>query len=152
MQIKAYNDFLSNISQSDFGKGNYFLQEIMKDYNEVTVDEACKKTKKMTRYSICTSFIITACVISVCSRYDDIQEIFQYIEKCCCLSCHCYTNSFEKDSSLLKCVVPQVYHLQQLQEDLTSEILSQLRFIKPAVSIAMAFSCKNIQESVATTL
>ncbi len=35
-----------DISDTDYGKDNYFLKEIMKDYNKVTLVEACEDGMK----------------------------------------------------------------------------------------------------------
>ena len=74
------------------------------------------------------------------------------VEKCCCLSSTCFTSTFEDDNSLLKKIVPQVYHLKQLQDDVISTIIVKMRHIKPVQSIAMRFAFKNVQESVTAIL
>ena len=85
-------------------------------------------------------------------RFDNIADIFPLIESCCCNNTSCFSMALKDDNSLLPNVVPQVYDLKQLQDDITAEILSKFRRLKPVSSISMNFSFKNVQESVTAIL
>ena len=85
-------------------------------------------------------------------RFDDLTDILPLISRCCCVSPSCFNPSCESDPSLLKKIVPQVYNLHKLQEDVISVFLSEMKIIKSVSSVTMKWIFKNVDESVASIL
>ena len=85
-------------------------------------------------------------------RFDDLTDILPLISRCCCVSPSCFNPSCESDPSLLKKIVPQVYNLHKLQEDVISIFLSEMKIIKSVSSVTMKWIFKNVDESVVSIL
>ncbi len=98
--------------------------------------------QKLTNFLIHHHFIFLS--------FDDISDILPLLDNCCCLSAACTSSVLEDDESLLPKMISNVYHLNQLQNDIAASMMSKLKQIQPIS--CMIFTFINVQESVSSIL